>query len=300
MKSIKISSIIIVLTLIQLFMSQTVGAQPMSKKIIRATELGLDDVKTPEIMEGNKSPTLNGTGYIFFTISPVGKSFLEQECKPGKRVFEIGSGYNNIPIIALKNGVEEYVANDLSMDHLKILIKRVQQENQGSLIHNLFIMQGKAPSELPSIQHKYDAILMDKVIHFLNPDEISQLIEWSKAALKKGGRLYVTAASPYSKLYARLLPEYLKRQEERYEFPGHFKNIMGSIDKNIAQQNYQNYKVPDEMVLFSRPDLVSLFQNHELKVISSCSLKLPTESTNEWVQCPDNESNVVGIIAVNG
>ncbi len=63
--------------------------------------------------------------------------------------------------------------------------------------------------------------------------------------------------------------------------------------------NYKQFKAPDEMVLFSSVDLIRLFQNHGMTITESFSLKIPTDEHPEWVPCHNEESNVVGIVAVN-
>ena len=164
----------------------------------------------PEILEGNKSKTLNGTGYVFFTPSPITENFLKQECVPGAKILDIGTGFSNMPIVALKNASLEYWANDISKTHLDILLKKAQSEIPNQNLNNLTILEGKVPNILHSIQCKFDAILADKVIHFFTPDEIKDFISVSKLLLKKEGKIYIIVASPYSKRYKDILPDYLK------------------------------------------------------------------------------------------
>jgi len=258
-----------------------------------------ENIQVPEILTGNKSATLNGTGYIFFVITPVGHSFIKNEAHPDKSVLEIGCGYNNIVIEALQKGVGSYTANDISEEHLKILRARVNQffgQNALTKLKHLHFLTAKAPTELPVAIEQYDAILADKVIHFMTPDEITQFISWSKKALKKEGKLYVVTASPYSKTYKKMLPQYLENLARGDKFPGHIKNIMSNLDQTVMQ-NYPQYKVPDEMVLFSRSDLINLFQREGMEVTESYSLKIPTEGENTWSLINDKESNVVGVVA---
>ena len=242
---------------------------------------------------------MNGMGYIFYTISPLGMAFLKNECNAEKCVIEIGSGYNNIPIEALKQGVAEYVANDISLEHLKILLNRAKQKISQEAFDHLFFIAAKAPDELPLQRQKYDAILIDKVLHFFSPQEINKFIQWAKISLKKEGKIYVTVASPYSKLYKSILPKYLENQSKNLEFPGHFEDIMSTIDLAASEQNYNQYKVPNEMVLFDRHDLIKLFENHGMNITNSYAFKIPTDSEKEWLNCPDQEENMVGIIAQN-
>lgn len=256
-------------------------------------------IAIPDSMEGIKRPTLNGNGYVFYSISPMCKTFLEEECKPGRSVIDIGSGYSNIPIEALKRGVSHYVANDIFEDHLIILAQRVQKTLGEGALKKLTLMNGRAPQELTLSPQKYDAILADKVMHFMKPNEILEFIEWSKSSLKKGGKMYVMTSTPYSTLYNKMLPEYLKRLKENKDFPGHFTNVMSNCNaQNVP--TYNHCKVPDEMVLFSRTDLIKLFEKQGMKVIDSYSLKTPKAEKGVWQICADEDSNLAVVIVVNG
>lgn len=253
-----------------------------------------------EIVGGNKSPTKNGMGYVFFIISPVGHAFIQNEAHPHKEVLEVGAGYSNIALEALKKGVGFYTVNDISEEHLRILISRIHQAFEGEAHHKFQKMKflcAKAPQELPNIQGKYDAILIDKVLHFMKPHEIIQFISWTKRALKEGGKIYVTTSSPYSKAYNKLLPNCIKKRAQGDLFPGHFQNVMQNLDPKSMKRN-PKYKIPNEIVLFSRTDLIELFEREGMAVLESYSLKIPSESKNSWEEVPDEESSVVGIIAV--
>jgi SAM-dependent methyltransferase len=270
-------------------------------KIINASDFNAGAIQSPEIVTGNKSPTLNGMGYILYDISPLGKEFVVQEAKPNKNVIEIGAGFNNIPIEALRQNVLSYTANDMSREHLAILIARVKEafgDKAAEKIKSLQILLAKAPDELPKVHEKYDAIIADRVIHFMPPEAILRFIKWSKDALKTGGKMYIATASPYSKPYTKLFPEYLKRLEQHDLFPGHFTTIMQDINPDVMKENYPKYKLPNEMVLFSRKDLIALFEREGMRVLKSYSMRIPTEKETSWGIVPDEESNVVGVVVV--
>jgi len=253
----------------------------------------------PEILEGNKSSTLNGTGYVFFTPSPISYEFLNSECVPRKSVLEIGAGFGDLPIQALKNGVQEYYANDISNEHLQILLDKVRTKVPDK-ITQLKIISGKAPEILKIIDKKFDAIIADKVIHFLTPEEIGEFLKLAELLLKENGKLYITAASPYSQRYKDILNEYLARKNQGDSFPGYFIDIMQRLNQTeTIDRNYQNFKVPDSMVLFARDDLTNLLENFGMKVTQSYSLKIPTAENPNWALCADDESNVVGVIAAH-
>lgn len=268
-----------------------------NRKFLTEEYLNAIDSVIPQTIAGNKSPTLNGTGYVFFTPSPLAQSFLQEECKPGKKVLDIGSGYNDIPLNAVKNGVGEYVANDICEEHLSILFKKLNLAGLSEEKKLKFLL-GKAPDILNQFENQFDAILADKVMHFFNPNEIKVFVELIKKSLKNNGKFYVTTASPYSPLYQEILPSYLARKKEGEEFPGFFNDVMTRLNHNVLEKNYQQYKVPNAMTLFDSGDLVDLFEKNGTKIIKSFCFKIPTAEQESWLECAEEESNIAGVIGM--
>jgi len=241
----------------------------------------LEDVTIPEKKSPISIPTLNGTGYVFNIPTPMATIFLERECQKGKRVIDIGCGFSDIPIEAIKNGVSEYIANDISKDHLKILVKKAIDVFGKSNLTNLKVLHGQVPNVLGELQGKYDAIFADKVIHFFSPSEIRDFIHWAKNALNKNGRLYVTVSSVYGILgqHDDYKAKYLQNLENGEEFPGCFADVMSKLresGKDLVTI------IPECMVLFSKVDLENLFKSNGMKIIHSCSLKVLFEKEFGW------------------
>jgi Methyltransferase domain len=252
----------------------------------------------PKVLDDNRSYTLNGTGYIFLTPCPLAEVFLQNECNSGKRLLEIGAGFNDIPLKALNQDVTEYVANDLSKEHLQILHKKVLQANIGDKIDRLKLIDGASPEILKTISGKFDAILADKVIHFFEPHELKEFIELAKSLLHDKSRLYITNSSVYSNRYNGLVEEYMDRKKKGLEFPGYFTDVMDRVDQStLTDKNYRGFRVPNSMIFFTREDLITLFEKSGFQVVDSCALIMPTQESPEWIKCKDEESNFVGIVA---
>lgn len=253
---------------------------------------------TPKLLEGNRSPTLNGMGYVFLTPTPFDQAFLEKECVAGKRILEVGVGFNNIPTLALQKNVAEYVANDISKEHLDLLFAKASKILSPEQLSKLKLVKGRAPEIMRQIEGKFDAILANKIIHFLSPDEIIEFLSNSKLLLKKGGKIYVTTSSPYSYVYNIRLDEYLEKKSMGQEFPGYFHDMMHKINHtgHIDKLN-PDFLVPESMVLFARPELVNLFEQEGFNVIESYSLTIPQDDLNKWEICSDEQSRFACVVA---
>lgn len=249
----------------------------------------------PDILEDNKSHTLNGMGYVFFTLTPLTRSFLEKECAPGKRLLEIGTGFSSVPIDAIQKGVSEYFANDLSKDHLEILLRKAEKYLSPLSLMNLKLLEGKTPEILSSLTGLFDAILAEKVIHFFTPSEIKTFIQFVQSHLREGGKLYITMASPSTKGYIKAQEDYEERKKKGEEFPGYFTNMKARLKK--SHTSGKAYEIPNSMTLFSREDLISFLENQGFKIIQSYALKIPSKEYPEWLLCRDEESQVIGVIA---
>lgn len=251
------------------------------------------------VLPGNKAATFNETGYVFFDLSPLAETFLEWEALPNRDLLEIGAGFGNVPIEAIQRPINSYTVNDLSEDHLWFLQQRIRERlddvaDEG--LRRLILLPGKAPEDLPKTERKYDAILIDKVLHFMSPEEIEVFLKWCQGALKRGGRLYVTTVSPYTQIFKdKVLPIYQAGVRKADLFPAYIQETKSFLDSG-KMTNYPQYAVPQAMTFFARPELGKLLEAHGFHVIKSYSFQIPTETT-PWRLVEDQESGLAGVIA---
>ena len=249
----------------------------------------LEQIVIPGKGEGVSVSTLNGTGYVFNVPMPIANIFLKKECCNGKRVVDIGCGFNYIPIKALENGVSEYVANDISSDHLKILVKKAMSVLDENKLANLRMLHGSAPSILAELDGKYDAIFADKVIHFFSPSEIKDFVNLTKNLLTEKGRIYVTVSSVYGILGQNddYKTTYLQNLKNGKEFPGYFTDVFSKF-KEFGNDSI--IILPEQMILFSKTDLENFFKINGMKVVHSCSLRVLHKDELGW-EIVENESH---------
>ena len=254
-------------------------------------------MKRPEIIEQlGMSPTLNEYGFVFDKRSPILDSFIQNEGQPGKRLFEIGSGFGRTAIECLRRGVAEYVANDLCEDHLRLFMLRLHEEggmDDGLDLSALKLLVGRVPEALPLRKDYFDAILIDKVIHFLKPEEIPIFFKWALQGLKEGGRLYLLTISPFISVYReKVLPLYLKRKEEGDPYPGYFPNFHELYER----EPIADLPTPKAFLFFDLDELRRICEAAQFKVVRSYSLISPNPSDHVWMEVPPEEAYHVAFI----
>jgi len=242
------------------------------------------DISLPDQEFKNIYPTLNNYGHIFNVISPLGDEFIKNESSH-HTLLEIGGGFGNIALECLLRGVKEYTVNDISKDHLKLLTLKIWQKygnDSHRCLKNLKLYLGKVPEVLLDIENYYDAILIDKVMHFLLPNEIEQFFKWTYKALKPQGKLYISTLSCFNHVYKeKLLPYYDKRKLLQIPFPGFMEEVndFRTIPSTI---------LPKQMVAVTFQELKSLGIKYGFSLNKHIFLKYTDTSDCYW-ECLENE-----------
>lgn len=249
---------------------------------------------------GMRSATLNSRGYVFSSINPVAQRFIAKEATPDKALMEIGSGFGPVAYAALRHGAGSYIANDMSLDHLKLLVQGIvnQAGNEADfLLKRLLLLHAQAPKELPKIYNYFDAILLDKVFHFMNPEEIEQLFDWLNIALKPHGRVYILTISPYAATFKdELLPIYHLRKETGDLYPGYVENIFDYF-KSDKLPDYPDYQLSYALTFFCKTELEELFVSRGFSIRESYCVTLPNTKDGSWQIVDETESGLVALIA---
>lgn len=251
----------------------------------------------PDPISLNRFKTLNGFGFIFLTPSPLLIDFIESEAHSGAVLMEVGAGFGNTPIEALKRNIDMYTANDISEEHLDILKARALQafqSDKGIDLKKLQLLCGKAPNFLPKFREYYDAILIDKTLHFFTPDEVEDFLRWAYEALKPQGHIYILTISPYILCYReKVLPFYMQNKEENSLFPGYIPDA----DSYLREEGKADttYCVPKNMLFFTLEDLCSLLEKRGFTIEKTYSISLPSEDKPDWTEVLPEESSLVGL-----
>lgn len=258
----------------------------------------------PPILPLNRAATFNQMGYVFYRFTPITQDFIDNEAKANQHVIEIGCGFGNVPLEFLKRGIAKYTAMDTEKQHLALLAKKVSDQYGND--ERIAFLHGHAPANLPEVTQAYDAILIDKVLHFLKPAEIEAFLNWAKKALKKGGRLYITTVSPHSKIYAdKVLPVYLENVKQNLAYPGFFEDTNTILDHDKVSQEHPEHRIPKQLTLFAITELNALLKSHGFDVNEAHYFVLGNEEDPDWRKMDEKEAEkaqgslgAVGICAV--
>ena len=259
---------------------------PVWADYISFTQEDLQHVETPEILTLERSATLNGYGYVFFIPSPIVQDFISQPDLEHKKLLEVGAGFSSNAKACLGKGILQYTVNDLAHEHLAVLAKQLDRP----IPENLKLFCGRCPQDFSKLEETYHSILIDKVLHFLNPEEIQFFLKWAYDHLEEEGTLYILTIAPTIPSMPEILPAYQARALAGEEYPGYFENI--TVEKYRA--SHPQYKIPEMMTFFTLSDLLALVKKFGFEVTKTYSLKLPSLETPQWGEA--DQSALVGVL----
>ena len=173
-------------------------------------------------------PTLNAMGYMYDRYSPNVNEYLAAYIAHLKDtdapVLDIGCAYGVTVLDALQHGAE-VVANDMHQPHLDILIENTPDEFKDKLTTNC----AHFPEQMNFAENTFSAVLISRVINFLNGEELEAGVEKVYKWLKPGGKVYIIAETVYKKLFEQLITVHDAHIEQGMKWPGHFPNIKPHI-----------------------------------------------------------------------
>lgn len=146
-------------------------------------------------------------GYSFPALDALKRSCLvevrEQFVKTGRKpiIADIGAGFGAMTWMLLAAGAK-VDAIEIQKPSAEELLKRVRRIDprlwQGDSLEDILsVISGNALEILKGIdfKEKYDFVWISQVIHFLTPEEISQLNQIFKHILKPGGKVFAMSNS---------------------------------------------------------------------------------------------------------
>ncbi|MFY7843024.1 MAG: class I SAM-dependent methyltransferase [Rhabdochlamydiaceae bacterium] len=177
----------------------------------------------PDPDEDGRVRTLNKKGAMFLLPDPATEEFIARA--PGKKVLEIGGAYGQVmQKVIEKKKTTIYHLNDLDHRHLFIAAKGLYDRFEEILTTTKFIKADITKDELLP-EGGYDMILVARVLHFFSPSQLKKAIKKIYKLLKPGGSVHGIALTPYVGCYKRFIPEYEKRKNQGFLFPGYVASL---------------------------------------------------------------------------
>jgi len=220
--------------------------------------------KIPETLPGGFIPTLNRMGFMTDTLDEYSLYWVQEASQAKLPVLEVGTAYGIATTQALQAGAC-VIANDLDPRHLQLLKESVPY----ALQPNLTLIVGRFPDEVTLASNSISAVLISRVLHFLDGDTIeravAKLFDW----LAPGGKAIVTAETPFLGNLADFRPIYEANRQAGERWPGwipdvsilqtHRKEALppqwNMLDTEVLTRTFENAGFTIERCdFFARPD----------------------------------------------
>ncbi len=192
-------------------------------------------------------PTMNKYGFMKFEYEEYNKSFIEFASNLQKPALEIGSAYGWLAKKAVEKDIN-YIASDVSTDHLEFLLKNTPKEK----ISNLTIYPAEFPKEIDFPKKSIGAVFIGRVLHFLRGELIEEGLRKIHDWLEDDGKLFCTNCSIYHyTVRDEIISSYKKKFAKGIKWPGILHNLREAAPMNAAY-------VGDFINVFDIPQLEAL------------------------------------------
>ena len=201
-----------------------INAECREKSQSDALEALYASYQAPEVLEsGCFIQTQNKQGFMTLELDPISQQFVD-DCAAiavnDGQVLEVGAAYGVASLKALDNGVK-LIANDMDEKHLVVLACNYFGSKRGTLQ----TVAGRYPDEMIFEKASFDAILICRVLHFMDGPQLVSVLKHTRELLKPGGKLYTVNETPYIKTWQTLIPEYERRKQQGIKWPGVFNDL---------------------------------------------------------------------------
>jgi len=214
----------------------------------------LSQYKLPKQVR-DEIPTINQFGYMKEEFDEFTFDFIEYASKSKSMVLELGTAYGWVVHHALKKGVK-IIANDISQEHLIILLKSAPQE----YLKNLYLLPAAFPNEIDFPAETLAAVLSSRMFHFLNGEAVASGLDKIHKWLKPDGKLFLISVTPQNyTLKKDFLPIYELRRKQGDPWPGIVNNMKEQAKEHAPYLN-------DFLHVFDKPQLEELLPKHGFRI----------------------------------
>lgn len=169
----------------------------------------------PDKIRG-ETPTINQYGYMKGELDEFSKEFIKYASNTNDIVLELGSAYGFIINEVLQKN-KTIIANDISAEHLEILLHNVNKD----FFKNLFLYPGAFPDEVEFEDESIGAILSSRMLHFLTGTKLERGLKKINKWLKREGKFFFVSLSPkHYTLKKDFYPIYKQKLANGEKWPG--------------------------------------------------------------------------------
>jgi len=195
--------------------------------------------------------TLNNMGYMFKDLTEYCKNFIDFSTTSSGPVLEVGAAYGFVSLKVASKRKKIWI-NDLDNRHLEAIKENVTPDQRPFIS----TVAGRFPQEIDFPPEYFTAIFSSNMFHFLNKEDVDQGIQKMFKWLKPGGKIFITAGSPYAYLWQEFIPIFEKRIKEGDKWPGY------TDDFSIFKNNDRLEDLPKFIHFFTPSLLASAFKRH--------------------------------------
>jgi len=193
--------------------------------------------------EGRFITTLNQYGYMTTQLDPISEHYIRycaEHDLANHTFLEIGAAYG-IATLATLTKIQQacLLSNDLDAHQLNAIKTEVETRHLRTSTTQtltdsstadylqtnthagyLQLLPGNFQHELVIAENTLDAILICRVLHFLNGTDLDRALLQLKKWLVPGGKLFVVVETPFMKNWSTFLPVFQQRKDQGDEYPG--------------------------------------------------------------------------------
>ena len=221
-------------------------------------------LKLPKPEKDGRYQTLNKRGAAI----PKSNSFIDQFAKDiakgQKKVLQIDATFGHQTEKSVSEDQLEYIVTDSSVDHLAIMASRLRHLVSEKSYKNLRFFLGSFPKDYAQFkENTFDAVLLNRVIHFYSPQQMTTTLKEVFRILKPGGKVYIIAVTPYVRRFESFIPLYKQRVLLKHSYPGHLKNLKIFANPEVTTPKQMSNLFQGEFMFYDAEVLYkSLTRNH--------------------------------------
>jgi len=203
---------------------------------------------------------------------------LKQQDNKNTRLLEIGPAFGRFPIELFQEGFSgSYTAIDLSEEHLSYLRQSLSKFPKSK--DKIRTIAGRFPADTKNLpDNSFDVIVVTHVFHFFEPQYFDQSLAELHRLLTPGGKLYLTAKTPYSNRYKRFIPVYKQRIRDKATNPGYIDNVSEWVDPTTIAPERLKKLYGRHLYFFTKEDLNKIFKDNNFKVVRCEEIPLGYDS----------------------